>query len=158
MTEGAETCDDGNTLNTDSCPSDCIVDPCAQTQTASVTLSVNLVTDSGDAFGVGTVFIDYPEGLSFIPGSGEESQVQSAVTNRPTTGSPTCLVNDRDHGLQFGCLSTGGFPEGLFFRAAFNDCDGGRAPTAAGLHLHDPEAVGHVRASRRRRPARCRSQ
>jgi len=129
MTEGAETCDDGNTLNTDGCPSDCIVDPCGQTQTPSVTVSVSLATDSGDTFGVGTVFIDYPEGLSFIPGSGESSDVQGAITNRPTTGSPTCLVNDRDHGLQFGCLSTGGFPEGLLFRAAFRDCDGGRAPT-----------------------------
>jgi cysteine-rich repeat protein len=129
MTEGAETCDDGNTVNTDGCPADCIQDPCTQTQTAAAVLSVNLVSDDADTFGVGTVFLDYPEGLVFIPGTADSADVQGAITNRPTTGSPTCLVNDRDHGLQFGCLSTSGFPEGLIFRAAFRDCDGGTAPT-----------------------------
>jgi hypothetical protein len=129
MTEPPETCDDGNTLNTDACPSDCIVDPCEQTQNAAVTLSVTLVSDGADSFGVGTVFVDYPEGLVFIPGSADSAEVQGAITNRPTTGSPTCLVNDRDHGLQFGCLSTAGFPEGLIFRAALKDCQSPTSPS-----------------------------
>lgn len=130
MTEAPETCDDGNTTNTDACPSDCTQDPCEQTQNASVVLSVNLVTDGGDGFGVGTVFVDYPEGLAYIPGSADDAQVQAAITDRPSTGTPTCLVNDRDHGLQFGCLSTSGFAEGLFFRAAFRDC---QSPTPPNL-------------------------
>jgi len=131
--EGAETCDDGNTVNADACPADCRVDTCDPTQSEAVELSVTLDNQQGSSFGVGTVFIDYPEGMVLIPGSADDGQVQAAVTDRPTAGGPTCLVNDRDHGLQFGCLSfAGGFPEGLLFRVAFRDCQASGTPT-----LHD---------------------
>ena len=83
---------------------------------------MTLDNQQGSSFGVATVFLDYPEGVAFISGSGEDSQVQAAVTGRPTTGSPTCVVFDRDHGVQFGCFSIPGFPDGQLFRAAFNDC------------------------------------
>jgi cysteine-rich repeat protein len=124
MVESPETCDDGNTVNADGCPADCIVDPCSQTPNPGGVLTVNMVNnESGQTtFGVVTVFIDYPEGKVLVPGTADDSQVQAAVTDRPTTGSPTCLPNDRDHGLQFGCLSTNGFNEGLFFRINHTDC------------------------------------
>lgn len=132
MVDAGETCDDGNTVNEDSCPGDCAVDPCTPTLDAGPVVTVSLDNQQGTAFGVATVFLDYPEGLVLLPGSGEDSQAQAAVTGRPTSGSPTCVVNDRDHGLQFGCFSFGGagFPEGQLFSAAFKRCQGAAAPTA----------------------------
>ena len=139
--EAPETCDDGNTVNNDSCPADCTVDPCDETQNAAAVLAVTLNNDQGSSFGVGTVFIDYPEGLIFVPGHADDSQVQAAITNRPTSGAPTCLVNDRDHGLQFGCFSfSGGFPEGLLFRVAFRDCQNPTPPSAGNFTCEIIEA------------------
>ena len=133
MIEVPETCDDGNTVNSDACPADCTVDQCQTTANPGGQLTVNIVNnESGQStFGVATVFIDYPEGKVLIPGSADDSQVQGAVIDRPNTGSPTCVLNDRDHGLQFGCLSTGGFNEGLFFRINHTDC-GSVGPPALG--------------------------
>ena len=131
MTESPETCDDGNLVNADACPADCTVDACSPSANPGGILTVNIVNnETGQStFGVATVFIDYPEGKVLVPGSADDSQVQAAVTDRPTTGSPTCLVNDRDHGLQFGCLSTSGFNEGLYFKIHHNDCNSVGAPT-----------------------------
>jgi cysteine-rich repeat protein len=133
--EGPETCEDvpPNTVNADGCPADCIVDPCSQTANPGGVLTVSIVNnESGQTtFGVVTVFIDYPEGKVLVPGTADDSQVQAAVTDRPTTGSPTCLPNDRDHGLQFGCLSTSGFNEGVLFRINHRDC-GNLDPPAEG--------------------------
>lgn len=131
MTDAGETCDDGNTVNEDSCPGDCVVEPCTPTLDAGPVVTVSLDNQQGTALGVGTVFLDYPEGLVLLPGAGEDSQVQAAVTGRPTSGSPTCVVNDRDHGVQFGCFSFGGagFPDGQLFRAAFRRCQSAATPT-----------------------------
>lgn len=145
MIEGAETCDDGNTVNADACPSDCRVDPCDPTQNAAAVLAVTLDNQQGGTFGVGTVFIDYPEGVVLIPGSADDGQVQAAVTDRPTVGAPTCLVNDRDHGLQFGCLSfSGGFPDGLLFRVAFRDCQAPGTPTLQDFSCEVLEATDTI--------------
>jgi hypothetical protein len=77
----------------------------------------------------------------------EDAQVQAAVTDRPTSGSPTCLVNDRDHGLQFGCFSfSGGFPEGLLFRVAFRDCRNPTPPTLQGFTCEILEAADTIGA------------
>lgn len=122
-TDAGETCDDSNTVNEDNCPSDCAVAACEATATPAAVLTVTLDNPQGTSFGVGTVFIDYPEGLVLIPGFGEDSQVQGAVTDRPATGAPNCVANDRgEHGLQFGCFSIPGFPDGQFFKVAFRDC------------------------------------
>ena len=130
MGDAGETCDDGNTLNEDGCPSDCVADACEQTLNPGGALTVTVDNTGGTSFGLLTVFVDYPEGLVFLPGSADDAQVQAAVTDRPTTGSPTCLVNDRDHGVRFGCLSVPGFPEGTLFRAAFRDCANAGPPAA----------------------------
>jgi len=142
VVEAPETCDDGNTVNADACPSDCIVDPCDPTLSPGGQLTVTVDNTQGNTFGVATVFIDYPEGMVLIPGSADDSQVQGAVIDRPTSGSPTCLVNDRDHGLQFGCLSfSGGFPDGLFFRVNLNACQAAMTPNVTDFGCQVLEAT-----------------
>jgi hypothetical protein len=64
-----ETCDDGNAINEDSCPSDCIVDACTPNTGTDVPFSVSFTSTKG-AVGSLTVFVDYPEGKVSIPGSG----------------------------------------------------------------------------------------
>ena len=146
MIEVPETCDDGNITNADGCPADCTVDQCQQTANPGGQLTVNIVNnESGQTvFGVATVFIDYPEGKVLIPGSADDSQVQAAVIDRPNTGSPTCVLNDRDHGIQFGCLSTNGFNEGLFFRINHTDCGSVGAPALGEFNCEVLEASDPV--------------
>jgi len=145
MTVPPETCDDGNSDNTDNCPSDCIVDACQATGTLAGTLTVNVDNQEGSTFGALTVFIDYPEGLVLIPGFGDDGQVQQAVTDRPAQSQ--CVVNDRgEHGLQFGCLNTNGLSDGLFFRAAFRDCANGGPPAPNNFTCTVLEAASTVGA------------
>jgi hypothetical protein len=59
----------------------------------------------------------------------DDAEVQSAVSDRPTAGAAQCVVNDRDDGVQVGCLSVGGFSAGRFFRVAFRECAKKDRPT-----------------------------
>ena len=84
---------------------------CKETSEPAGILTVTIVDNAdGDAFGVLMVLIDYPENLVFIPGAADEAEMQAVVTDRPVGAQ--CVVNDRDHTLQVGCLSVTGFPEG----------------------------------------------
>ena len=146
MTVPPETCDDSNSVNTDNCPSDCIIDACAVTATPAGVLTVTVDNTEGANFGVVTVFVDYPEGLVLIPGFGDDSQVQGAVTGRPTTGAPQCTVNDREHGLSFGCFSVSGLSDGQLFQAAFRDCGNGGPPALGNFTCTVVEATSPLGA------------
>ena len=102
---------------------------CKETTDSAGTLTVTVENTDGDTFGVLMVLIDYPENLVFIPGGADQPETQAVITDRPAGAQ--CVVNDRDHELQVGCLSVGGFPEGRMFRVAFGDCAGGEPPSPA---------------------------
>jgi cysteine-rich repeat protein len=116
---GSETCDDGNTNDFDSCPSDCIVDACTNPASSpDLTVSVNFAGSESVA-GI-TVFVDYPEGMAIIPGSGGDAT--NYVTNLP--GSAGASANDYDHAVQVAVADFASFPAGLLFNLDFETCDG----------------------------------
>ena len=121
--------DDGNSVNTDGCPSDCIAGACEATATPGGVLTVTVDNPEGTNFGLLTVFVDYPEGLVLLPGFGDDAQVQGAVTDRPA-GSQ-CVMNDRVSMGSASPASASRASEGLFLRAAFRDCANGGPPARA---------------------------
>jgi cysteine-rich repeat protein len=122
---GSETCDDGNTDDADSCPSDCIVDGCEQNAGSDFTVTVNFAGSNAVA-GI-TVFLDYPEGLVSIPGSGG-SVPSGIITNLP--GFAFGQSNDLDHALIQAVVDAEAFPAGQLFNIHFETCQGASAPTA----------------------------
>ncbi len=70
--EVGETCDDGNTKDGDSCPSNCRIEPCIETSGTrrfAVFLEGRAETD---VQGV-TVFVRYPESKISIPSGGSDA-------------------------------------------------------------------------------------
>lgn len=94
--DAGETCDDGNQLNGDSCPSDCTVTTCSTG--GSVTATVNFTPPAGvDLAGI-QVLVGYPDDLVKIPGSGNSIQVLNRVT--ATDGSAALAVNDLNYAIR----------------------------------------------------------
>jgi cysteine-rich repeat protein len=120
-----ETCDDGNTDNDDACPADCIVDFCQPVNGSDVTVSVNFA-GSEDVAAI-TVFLDYPEGLVSIPGSGGTIPT-GIITDTP--GFAFVQSNDLDHALRQAVVDAAAFPSGLLFNVHFEACEGAAAPVA----------------------------
>ncbi len=124
--EPGETCDDGNTVNGDSCPSDCVIQSCtpgATTRTFTVSFS-----GSTNVAGI-QVLLDYPEGKVSIPGSGGDSFVTGSISNTPA--GALLVSNDLDYALIQSVTTAAALPVGPIFRVTFQDCQGATAPTPA---------------------------
>ena len=130
VTEGTETCDDGNTVdeNTvdplppDACPANCRIESCNST---SATFAVNVNFSSAAGIAGYKVFVDYPEGKVVIPGAGQPAA--GTITNDPTNGA---IGNDLDYGIIVVGSQINAIPPPRLFTLNFTSC-GGTAPTAA---------------------------
>jgi cysteine-rich repeat protein len=136
--EGPETCDDGNGVDetdpavptnpADTCPATCIIGACGAGTTTSQDVTVHMNAPGGSpALGGITVFLDYPDAKTSIPGSG--SGVTGSIKNLPagSLSSP----NDLDYGLLEGIVNLGGISPGTLFTVTFANCPGA-APLAPG--------------------------
>jgi cysteine-rich repeat protein len=127
-----ETCDDGNTVNTDTCPSDCIVDACTPNGGTDDPHTVSFTSTKGKPVGALTVFVDYPEGKVSILGSGSAIPV-GVIDN--VLGDPftAASFNDVDHGLTAALAEGTGGDFGLngdLFTVHYETCNGAGAATA----------------------------
>jgi hypothetical protein len=98
---------------------------------AGTTVSASVNLDSGGQAVSGiNVFVDYPEGLVSIPGSGAVSTVRQRISNVP--GGFLSSPNDLDYGL-IEALGTGGMSElpAKIFTITFDACVGAAAPSTA---------------------------
>jgi hypothetical protein len=125
-----ETCDDGNTVNTDSCPSDCVVDACTPVSGSDAPFTVSFSSTKNVA--AISVFVDYPEGKVSILGSGGAipSGVIDNVLGDPFTAAS---FNDLDHGLNAVLAEGTGGNFGLsgdLFEVHYETCTGAPAATA----------------------------
>lgn len=123
-TEPGETCDDGNTLDGDACPSDCIIIGCA-TSGGMTVVDVNF--QSAVSLLSVTVFLEYPDGTVQIPGTGTDASVGVRVINRPAGFLPTFV--DRDYGLRGTLSGSRAFPSTRIFTVNFDDCQGAAEAT-----------------------------
>jgi cysteine-rich repeat protein len=111
-----ETCDDGNTLNGDSCPANCHVDSCTIT-TTSFGAHVTFTGPSGTTISGLGYFVDYPEGKV------------GGLTTTPPFGT-SVNVNDLGYGFTANAVKLGGLPSPML-TLAFKTCQGAAAATAA---------------------------
>ena len=93
--QNGETCDDGNVLDGDSCPSNCVINTCAPTQT-KVQATVSYAKTTGVSVGSILTLLDYPDGTVTIPGVGGAAAPRITVV--PTGFSKT--VNDLDYAVR----------------------------------------------------------
>jgi len=112
-----ENCDDGNTNNFDSCPSDCFIDPC--TPTANPRPVTVVVSDPN--IGATLIEIDYPEGKVNLPGLGFEADVTPLIAG---VVSPL----DFEHAIRLGATDSPNFGQTQVATLNFVDCQGATPP------------------------------
>ncbi len=119
--EPGETCDDGNTMDGDDCPSTCFIASCTPVAGTSRTVSVKYTPPAGQMIGGLGLFIDYPE----------------AQVRKPTvhlSSGVSGVVHDRDYGLTEELLDAAGTglpaDPGALFQMTFQDCQGTTPPAA----------------------------
>ena len=127
VTLAPESCDDGNTTNTDTCPGDCLIDACTPSSGSDDPWTVSFTSTKNVA--AIKVFVDYPEGKVSILGSGSVSPTEiDTILGEPDT---VAGFNDVDHGLT-GVLAEGtGGNFGLtgdLFTVHFETCNAAPAP------------------------------
>jgi cysteine-rich repeat protein len=133
--EPGETCDDGNTMDGDNCPADCVIHDCQFTAT-TVTVDTAVQLPGEATPGVLQVFLRYPDGVVGLPGHGPDAI--NVISNVPDDAFTT-TVNDVDYGVRVIVLGPDGLtlgtsPAGLLFSAQFTLCGGASAPVAADFH------------------------
>jgi len=118
--EVGETCDDGNTLDGDACPSDCRIsecriDPKGKTQAIAVRFTVPV----GSTVSGVEAFVAYPERAVTLPGFGD---VSAAITNTPPFADVTVI--DTNAGLSVVALDANldPIPAGTLFETTFTLC------------------------------------
>ena len=129
IVEPGETCDDGNTRDGDSCPSNCRIEACTLVPGTARVFTVNFTPPTGaDVAGI-TVLVDYPEGKVAIAGSGADTSVRAAITNLPTgaLGTP----NDLDYAVREVVASFSPIPAGRLFTLTLQGCQGATPPAAS---------------------------
>jgi cysteine-rich repeat protein len=116
-----ETCDDGNTVDGDDCPSNCVIQLCTPTS-GTLTVSVKFTPPPSPPVGGAGLFVDYPEGAVRLP----TTSFSSGVSGQS---------HDRDYGITEEVIdSTGtGLPASpnALLHLTFKTCQGAPAPTAA---------------------------
>jgi len=123
-----ETCDDGNTDDGDSCPSNCRVVVCSP---SGSTVDVTVVfAPPVDLSGI-TVFLDYPDTLVRIPGRFDAEMVGERITGTPENAA--LQYNDLNYALRtlFFTPDNSVIPASMLMTVTFDNCDGAPAPTAA---------------------------
>ncbi len=136
--EVGETCDDGNTKDGDSCPSNCRIEPCIETSGTrrfAVFLEGRAETD---VQGV-TVFVRYPESKISIPSGGSDEPVRQSISDIPA--DVLQMPNDLDYGLREVMVGTKPFHPGRLFTIQFRDCQGATPPAASELRCTVEDAA-----------------
>jgi cysteine-rich repeat protein len=126
-----ETCDDGNIVNFDSCPSDCTIDACTPTSNPRPVTAV--ISDLTAA--VVTIELDYPEGKVNLPGLGFEAD----VTNL-TAGLLDVL--DFEHAIRLLASDAASFGQTQIATLNFVDCQGATPPVVGDFTCTARDAFG----------------
>lgn len=126
-----ETCDDGNAVSGDACPANCVVGACTPVAPQRFIL-VSFDAPAGTELAGLSVYVEYPDGVVSIPGSGNEQSVQDRLTV-PFDAFST--VNDLNYALRAALIANNGamFP-GVAFGVQVDSCQGASAPTNDQFH------------------------
>ena len=114
--DAGETCDDGNDVETDGCPTNCRVDPCTPT-TTTVATSVTYTGPAGVKIAGLGIFVDYPEGKVSAP----TFSAGFGVGN---------VTNDLGYGFTAEPIKISGLPNPVM-HVTYTTCQGASAATAS---------------------------
>jgi cysteine-rich repeat protein len=123
-----ETCDDGNTSNADTCPSDCVIDACTPIVGGTLVSAVLSFQSPGVPLAGFSILIDYPEG---------KLDYASAVPLVSGFFPP----QDYGHALLVIRAAASGIDPGPVLRTRYNACQGAPAATNADFGCEVLEAV-----------------
>jgi cysteine-rich repeat protein len=117
-----ETCDDGNTVDDDGCPSNCCVRACTLTQTRPLRVNVNFAATNPEVFLTSlNLFIRYPDGTLDVPGTNDDPAVVASVS------SDLFAVTPRDFNYGLNLLLEDptllGYSDGTGATITFGVCD-----------------------------------
>jgi cysteine-rich repeat protein len=133
LTTSGESCDDGNTAQFDSCPSDCTIDACTpNTNPRPVTVTINDMTVAGVL-----LEIDYPEGKVSLPGLGFGADITPLIAG---TVSPL----DFEHAIRLAAADAFAFGQTQIATLNFVDCDGATPPVVGDFTCTARDAVGET--------------
>ncbi len=128
IVDPGETCDDGNTIDGDHCPHDCVIKSCTPLVGSTRTFSVGFAPPAGVQLAAIQVLLDYPEDRVVIPGTGNDTSVTNSITHVPF--SRISSPNDLDYALIEAVAGASALTPGRIFTVTFDDCDGATAPVA----------------------------
>lgn len=117
--ENGETCD--------SCPADCVAQPCAAS-TPVRSVDVQLAVPSELEVSGVTILVGYRSDVVSLPGTGAAPSVASRVKNKPSNAIGA--VNDLDYALRVVLSRSAPFAPGRLFTIEFDSCDGATPPDA----------------------------
>ncbi len=122
-----ETCDDGNTIEGDACPTNCRIAPCTRTGTM-LPIDVSFTPPPGVDLAGLTVFLRYPDGVVRIPGMANNNAVQNSITNLPDNVFST--PNDLDYALRLVAFAPDSSPiaPGRLATIRFETCANAATP------------------------------
>ncbi|MBI3783284.1 MAG: hypothetical protein HY270_07770 [Deltaproteobacteria bacterium] len=121
-----ETCDDGNAVSGDTCPSNCFIHSCSASATTHFML-ISSNAPAGVELGAMAVYVEYPDGTVGIPGSGNDAQVQGSLT---VPFDAFSSINDLEYAVRIALIGNGGamFP-GVVAVVQVDQCTGASDPT-----------------------------
>lgn len=139
-----ETCDDGNVIDGDACPSDCRISSCTLGSEDDIALvDVSFTAPEGTSVAGMTLFLHYPEAAGVIEGSGNiGSGNGTSITN--VAAGVSITPNDVDYGLRAVLLndSLEAITPGRLFTVQLRLCQGvelsGKAFACAIVDAADP--------------------
>jgi cysteine-rich repeat protein len=115
--EEGESCDDGNTMDGDECPADCVVSACVP---AGTTRAVDVNFQSPESLLSITLVLQYADGTVQIPGAGTDATVGARVVNRPPGFLATFV--DFDFALRGTLSGSRAFASMRIFTVNFDEC------------------------------------
>jgi cysteine-rich repeat protein len=122
--ETGEDCDDGNTVNCDTCPKNCLTSTapvaCSVSTTVRHAQRIRLQAPAGALLSGGIACLDYPAGVVALPGSGN-------VTGRTSNLSGLATLNDFNNAVQLTFVANPGAAQ-LNPTISFDLCSGSTAP------------------------------
>ena len=122
-----ETCDDGNTIDDDGCPSDCCVTPCSLMQDRPYRVRVNFAAKNPNVFLVSmSLALRYEDGVIDVPGTDSAPPVIESVT------SDIFAVTPRDFNYLLNLIlddpTLVGYDSGTAATVEFKLCDSASQP------------------------------
>jgi hypothetical protein len=119
-----ETCDDGNSVSGDTCPSNCVIQSCTpsgSTEFALITFDAPIGADLAAM----SVYVEYPDGTVSIPGRGNDQSVQDSLT---VPFDAYSSINDLDYAARITLVGNSAMFPGVVAVVQFDRCTG--APKA----------------------------